>query len=295
MSYGNPDKGKIPSGLLSAAVAAALLASVPAVAEDSGRSFEFYGFAQADYIQDIGGRLDPDWDDAFRPSKKICFDNACGEDGQSSISVKQSRFGVKGTMPTGTRAARHSTSSSSSTCSAPASMRARRRCACAISMASGARFWPVKPIACSWTSTCSRTRSTTGARRAWCSTDRQECIQPYRTDNSHFAVAIERPSNDIDPGNLRLIPGLEGLEVNNDEELPDFTAGSATATSGGISSSAASCARSAMRFAASNADAGGGPRAARPVGVSTSVRCSTCWRKMRFASRSSTARASPAT
>jgi len=46
---------------------------------------------------------------------------------------------------------------------------------------------------------------------------------PYRTDSSHFALAIERPSNDIDPGNLRLIPGLEGLEVNNDEELPDLT------------------------------------------------------------------------
>ena len=91
-------------GLLAAAVSAALLASAPAVAEDSGRSFEFYGFAQADYIQDIGGRLDPDWDDAFRPSK-ICFDGACGEDGQASISVKQSRFGVKGTMPTGSTTA----------------------------------------------------------------------------------------------------------------------------------------------------------------------------------------------
>ncbi|MDH5273529.1 MAG: hypothetical protein OEY13_10690 [Gammaproteobacteria bacterium] len=47
---------------------------------------------------------------------------------------------------------------------------------------------------------------------------------PYRTDNSHFAIAIERPGNDIDSGNLRLIPGLEGLQVNNDEELPDLTA-----------------------------------------------------------------------
>jgi hypothetical protein len=85
---------------LAAAIATTLCCSVPAIAEESGRSFEIYGFAQADYIQDIGGRLDPAWDDAFRPSK-ICFDGACGEDGQASISVKQSRFGVKGTMPTG--------------------------------------------------------------------------------------------------------------------------------------------------------------------------------------------------
>jgi hypothetical protein len=75
-------------------------AGATAQAADTERSLDIYGFAMADYIQDIGGRLDPDWDDAFRPSK-ICFDGACGEDGQSSVSVKQSRFGVKGTMPTG--------------------------------------------------------------------------------------------------------------------------------------------------------------------------------------------------
>ena len=88
--------------ILAQAVSIALLsagATATATAQESVRSFEIYGFAQADYIQDIGGRLDPAWDDAFRPSK-ICFDGACGEDGQASISVKQSRFGVKGTMPT---------------------------------------------------------------------------------------------------------------------------------------------------------------------------------------------------
>ena len=47
---------------------------------------------------------------------------------------------------------------------------------------------------------------------------------PYRTENSHFAIAIERPSNDIDAGNLRLIEGLEDVDVRNDEELPDLTA-----------------------------------------------------------------------
>ena len=47
---------------------------------------------------------------------------------------------------------------------------------------------------------------------------------PYKTDNSHFAIAIERPSNDIDSGNLRLIEGLEDVDVRNDEELPDLTA-----------------------------------------------------------------------
>jgi hypothetical protein len=79
-------------------------AGYPAHAAETKRSFELYGFAQADFIQDIGGRLDPDWDDAFRPSK-IGIDGQFGGDGQSSISVKQSRFGVKGTMPTGEKSA----------------------------------------------------------------------------------------------------------------------------------------------------------------------------------------------
>ena len=47
---------------------------------------------------------------------------------------------------------------------------------------------------------------------------------PYRTENSHFAIAIERPGTDSDPGNLRLIEGLEGVQVQNNEEVPDLTA-----------------------------------------------------------------------
>ena len=46
-----------PIALLSAAVSAALLAAAPAIAEETGRSFEIYGFAQADFIQDFDGRL----------------------------------------------------------------------------------------------------------------------------------------------------------------------------------------------------------------------------------------------
>jgi hypothetical protein len=47
---------------------------------------------------------------------------------------------------------------------------------------------------------------------------------PYKTDHSHFAIAIERPSNDIDAGSIRTIEGLEDVDVRNDEEVPDFTA-----------------------------------------------------------------------
>jgi hypothetical protein len=47
---------------------------------------------------------------------------------------------------------------------------------------------------------------------------------PYRTDDSQFAIAIERPGNDIDSGNIRLVEGFEDAQIQNNEELPDFTA-----------------------------------------------------------------------
>ena len=93
---------KLLTASISLALALAVLPTARAdtQAADTGRNFEIYGFAQADFIQDFDGRLDPNWDDAFRPSK-IGIDEQFGGDGQSSISVKQSRFGVKGSMPTG--------------------------------------------------------------------------------------------------------------------------------------------------------------------------------------------------
>jgi hypothetical protein len=60
--------------------------------------FEIYGFAQADYIQDFN-RVDPAWSDTLRPSKIPTVDGLFGSNGQSLISVKQSRFGVQGSEP----------------------------------------------------------------------------------------------------------------------------------------------------------------------------------------------------
>lgn len=86
-------------------VVGALFASVgiAAIAANEARaqakySFEIYGFGQADFIYDTN-RMDPDWDDAFRPSKIPTTEGVFGSDGQTSISVKQSRFGVQGSLP----------------------------------------------------------------------------------------------------------------------------------------------------------------------------------------------------
>jgi hypothetical protein len=211
-------------GLLSAAVSAALLAGAPAIAaDDAGRSFEIYGFAQADYIQDITGRLDPSWDDAFRPSK-ICFDGACGEDGQASISVKQSRFGVKGTMPTGSSTAPLSFKFEfdlfgTGVDAGQTTMRLRHF------------YGEWGPILAGQTHSLfmdidvfPNTIDYWGPSGMVFYRNVQIRWTPWRTENSHFAIAIERPGNDIDSGNLRLIEGLEDVDVSNDEELPDLTA-----------------------------------------------------------------------
>lgn len=66
-------------------------------------NLEIYGFAQADAIQDFK-RMNNDWSATERPSKipVVCpGDAGCGNNGESIISAKQSRFGVKGFVPTG--------------------------------------------------------------------------------------------------------------------------------------------------------------------------------------------------
>ena len=86
-------------GWLGVAVAATAAVASPAVAADGGKSFEIYGFAQLDYIQDFG-RVHPNWNDTLRPSRIPTSGEPYGSDGQAIIGVRQSRLGVKATMPT---------------------------------------------------------------------------------------------------------------------------------------------------------------------------------------------------
>lgn len=70
---------------------------------DAGKArLEVYGFAQADFIYDFN-RVDPDWNATLRPSKipvNCPGDAGCGEDGETVFSVRQSRLGFKGFLPT---------------------------------------------------------------------------------------------------------------------------------------------------------------------------------------------------
>ena len=57
-------------------------------------TWEIYGAAQADLVQDFN-RVDPNWDDTLRPSKIPTTEGVFGDDGQSIISARQSRFGLQ--------------------------------------------------------------------------------------------------------------------------------------------------------------------------------------------------------
>jgi hypothetical protein len=221
---------KLHTGRLSCLAAAGMLASatVALIAPTAGRaadadhSFEIYGFAQADYIQDLSGRLDPNWDDAFRPSK-IDTSDAFGTSGQSSISVKQSRFGVKGLMPSGG--------------SMPIAFKFEFDLF-GVGVDAGQTTVRLRHMYGEWGSLLAGQTHTLfmdidvfpNTIDYWGPPGMAFIRLPqirwmaYRDNKSQFAIAIERPGNDIDSGNVRLAEGWEGSEIQNDEKLPDFTA-----------------------------------------------------------------------
>jgi hypothetical protein len=65
----------------------------------TGPSLEVYGFGMADAIVDFN-QNNPDWYDASRPSRLPKYENEFGEDGRFYLSARQSRFGVRSTVPT---------------------------------------------------------------------------------------------------------------------------------------------------------------------------------------------------
>jgi hypothetical protein len=82
------------------ALAAALLCTAPARAQDvKDTTMDLYGFIMLDMGYEAN-QMDPDWRDAARPTKLPSFDNEFGADGHWLASVKQTRFGVKTSTPT---------------------------------------------------------------------------------------------------------------------------------------------------------------------------------------------------
>ncbi len=63
-------------------------------------TFQMYGFAMLDAGYNFG-QIDPNWFDVVRPTKLPAFNNEFGPSGNVFFSVRQTRWGVKTTFPTG--------------------------------------------------------------------------------------------------------------------------------------------------------------------------------------------------
>jgi hypothetical protein len=206
--------------IVTAAFAAALASlAAPAHAQDA-KSFEVYGFAQADYIQDFK-RVDPAWQDTLRPSKIPTVDGQFGSDGQAILSIKQSRFGVRGSNPTGDGTLKFLFEFDLFGVGADAGQTTMR----------------VRHVYGSWGNWLAGQTNTLfmdgdifpntidywGPNGMVFVRTPQIRWTPVHSGDNTFAVAIEKPGNDIDAGQFREVdPSLANFQANN--ELPDITA-----------------------------------------------------------------------
>jgi hypothetical protein len=186
-------------------------------------TFDIYGFAMADFIYDTK-RVDPDWQDAFRPSKIATFDDQFGDDGQSSISVKQSKFGVKGIIPAGDDIGSINFKFEfdlfgTGDDAGQTTFRLRH---------AYAEWGPL--LAGQTHSLFMDIDIFPNVIDYWGPTGMvfyrnvQIRYTPWKNENSYFAIAIERPGNDVDAGQIRELDPNIGPNITASEELPDFTA-----------------------------------------------------------------------
>ena len=203
------------------AVLVAIGAVGTARAADAVRAFEIYGFAETDAIAD-SKRVDPNWQDAFRPSK-IGIDDQFGTNGATSLSVKQSRFGVKGTMPTGDNGT-------------PIDFKFEFDMF-GVGADAGKTAVRLRHAYGEWGSLLAGQTNSLfmdgdvypNVYDYWGPTGmvfyRNVQIRwtAFRTATDHFAVAIERPGNDVDAGNIREIDQLANAVVRADQKWPDLT------------------------------------------------------------------------
>ncbi len=85
--------------VLAMAALAAMCGTSAYAADEGGKRLDIYGFAQLDMGYEAK-QTDPDWFDVLRPTKLPSFENEFGEDGHTYASVRQSRLGFKGYIPT---------------------------------------------------------------------------------------------------------------------------------------------------------------------------------------------------
>lgn len=196
------------------------LAFAGAVHAQEAPSFEVYGFAQLDYIQDFK-RVHPDWDATLRPSRIPTVDGIYGDDGQSILSARQSRLGVRASQPVGGQdlfVRFEFDLYGVGDDAGQTTFRLRHA------------YGEWGPILAGQTNSLFMDGDTfPNTIDYWGPNGMVFLRNPqirytYKTGEHQFAIAVEQPSNDIDPGNIRLIDSSIAAGLQGDEELPDLTA-----------------------------------------------------------------------
>lgn len=223
ISRGSRSGGRRTTGFVLSALA--LSVSAPAFAQDAEETktdFEVYGFAQIDLIADIDGRMNPDWVDAFRPSRIATPEGQFGSDGETSFSIKQSRLGVKGSGEAGGRPWEAKLEIDFFGVKDDAGETAVR-----LRHAYG-RWGPV--LAGQTNSLFMDGDIFPNVVDYWGPNGmvflRTPQLRVTFVDKNGFsaAVALEHALDDIDTGNIRIIDESLGSSIRGKDELPDFTA-----------------------------------------------------------------------
>jgi hypothetical protein len=193
------------------------VAAAPAPA--TKRSFEIYGFAEADYIQDFK-RMDQNWDAAFRPSKIPTTTGDVGSNGQSIISARQSRFGAK--------------ASADDVAGLPLFAKFEFDLF-GTGVDEGQTTFRLRHAYGSWGPVLAGQTNSTfmdidtfpNVVDYWGPNGMVFLRTPqirytYKTGPHEGAIALEYAANDIDPGNIRVFDPALGSAIRNDEKFPDI-------------------------------------------------------------------------
>ena len=193
----------------------------PTARAPGDHNLELYGFLQLDAIQDFK-RVNPDWDATLRPSRIPTQDGQFGGDGQSVFSVRQSRLGAKAT---GILAGK------------PYEAKFEFDLY-GTGVDAGQTTFRVRHMYAKWGPLLVGQTNTLfmdgdifpNVIDYWGPNGmvfvRTPQIRYTFMDSGGWnaAIALEHPSDDIDPGNIRLIDENVASNIQANEELPDLTA-----------------------------------------------------------------------
>jgi hypothetical protein len=206
-----------PRLFAAAAMSGLTVLGAAGAAHADGPKFEVFGFAMLDYIQDFK-RVNPAWDATLRPSRIPTVDGQFGSDGQSILSARQSRFGVTATQDIAGK---------------PLEVKFDFDLF-GVGDNEGQTTFRLQNFYGKWGPILAGQTNTLfmdgdifpNTLDYWGPAGMVYLRNPqirytYKSGAHEWAIAIEQPNNDVDPGNIRLI--RPGLGIQGDEKIPDLT------------------------------------------------------------------------